>query len=55
MMRWLQPSPPPTPAFIRRQDQRQLKVNDGICLTEEMGREGLVGSRGSQTTPLGST
>lgn len=50
-------TPVPCPALIRRQHQRELKVNDDICLTEEMEREGPVGrgGPGGQTAPLGST
>lgn len=45
--------PAPCPALIRRQPQRELEVNDDICLTEE--REGGGGGPGRQTAPPGST
>ena len=37
---------PPYSALIRRQHQRELKINDDICLTEEMEREGSVDRAG---------
>lgn len=39
-------TPAPCSALIRRPHQRELRVNDDICLTEEMEREGLVGREG---------
>lgn len=37
-MNWPQTPAPPYSALIRRQHQRELEINDDICLTEEMER-----------------
>lgn len=39
------------PALIRWRHQRELKVNDDICLAEETRREGLV-TRGGEAATL---